>query len=91
LDAKIEAGKRAPNIEARAEIYREIAAEITHTLPFTAILNQAERVFSNTRFYHPVLATMTPAASVDNIKNLIVFQGPFGWMNFHPELWDIAE
>jgi len=91
LDAKIEAGKRAPNIEARAEIYREIAAEITHTLPFTAILNQAERVFFNNKFYHPVLSTMTPATSVDNIVNLIVFQGPFGWLNFHPELWDIAD
>jgi peptide/nickel transport system substrate-binding protein len=91
LDQKIEDAKRAPTLEARAEIYREIAAEITHTLPFTAILNQAERVFFNNKFYHPTLSTMTPATSVDSIVNLVVFQGPFGWLNFHPELWDIAE
>lgn len=91
LEVKIDAAKRASTVEEQAEIYREIAAEFTENLPFMAILSQAERVFYNNRFYHPLLSTLTPATSVDNIENMSVFLTPFAWLGNHPELWDIRD
>ena len=91
LEAKIEAGKRAATLDEQVAIYREIGQEMVETLPMMPIVQQAERVFFNNKFYHPFLSTVTPASSVDNIEARSVLIKTAGWRGNHPELWDIRE